>query len=182
MIELLELSVVLLVTIISAYFCSKMIYRQQRKLRNQKGQSMGRWTPGQSIVCKYCQTVFVMPQGAQPRVMRQSLRPSGNYWVSLDPDDYCPNSENHRRRYRNHPQLDLPLNHQYQVTPPRAGDTTREPRVLLLVPGDRITHAVFGVGEVLTVQGVGEKTEATVRFDSRGVKRLATAWAPITKL
>jgi len=70
---------------------------------------------------------------------------------------------------------------QYLRAQPRTNDTVREPRDLLLVPGDRITHPVFGVGLVLAVQGEGEKAEATVKFDSRGIKRLATAWAPITK-
>lgn len=53
---------------------------------------------------------------------------------------------------------------------------------LQLVPGDRIVHPVFGEGEVLAVQGEGEKAEATVRFDARGIKVLAVAWAPIVRV
>jgi len=57
------------------------------------------------------------------------------------------------------------------------------PRIdLQLVPGDRIIHPVFGAGEIVVVQGEGEKAEATVRFDARGIKVLAVAWAPIVKV
>lgn len=65
----------------------------------------------------------------------------------------------------------------------RHSGVSREPRVnMVLAPGDRIVHPVFGEGEVLAVQGEGEKAEATVRFDARGIKVLAVAWAPIVRV
>ena len=173
------------------YFLIKKNYRQGRNDHNQNGPSLGRWTPGRSITCVYCQTVFVMPQNAQQRVERFTLRnyannpnPQHDYWVSLDPDDYCPNQKNHSpKRSSGLAQLDQRITEYQQSLPnqPSTSDRTRKPRDLLLVPGYRITHPVFGVGEVLAVQGEGREAEATVKFDSRGIKRLATAWAPITK-
>jgi len=159
------------------YFLIKKNYRQGRNDHNQNGPSLGRWTPGRSITCVCCQTRFVMPQNAQQRVKGMSIG-RGVYWERLTPDDYCPNKNNHPhfwkwdQRYgkNEHPPLQ-----------PSTSDRRREPRDLLLVPGDRVTHPVFGVGEVLAVQGEGREAEATVKFDSRGIKRLATAWAPITK-
>lgn len=187
--------ILLLVSLLFAipcwFFLIKMNHRQGRTYHNQRGPSLGRWTPGQSITCVYCQTVFVMPQNAQQRVERFSLRnysgnknPKHDYWVSLEPDDYCPNKKNHSpKRNRGLAYLDQQMadHQQYLRAQPRINDAAREPRDLLLVPGDRITHPVFGVGVVLAVQGEGEKAEATVKFDSGAVKTLATAWAPITR-
>lgn len=48
--------------------------------------------------------------------------------------------------------------------------------------GDRVRHAVFGPGTVQEIRGTGEKAEIVVRFDSRGVKNLSLAWAPLEKL
>jgi DNA helicase-2/ATP-dependent DNA helicase PcrA len=51
-----------------------------------------------------------------------------------------------------------------------------------LSPGDRVTHDTFGVGTVVTVEGVAEKSVASIDFGSEGVKRLLLRYAPVEKL
>ena len=51
-----------------------------------------------------------------------------------------------------------------------------------LAVGDRVLHAMFGMGTVLAVQGVGDKQRVDVDFGSAGRKRLAPAQAPMEKL
>ena len=51
-----------------------------------------------------------------------------------------------------------------------------------LAPGDRVTHDTFGMGTVVTIDGVGERTVATVDFRTEGVKRLLLRYAPVEKL
>ena len=76
---------------------------------------------------------------------------------------------------------------------PRAGDrrgSLRAPacarpatgRSIHLEPGDRVTHDTFGMGTVVTVEGVGERAVATVDFRAEGVKRLLLRYAPVEKL
>lgn len=47
--------------------------------------------------------------------------------------------------------------------------------------GDRVTHASFGEGRVLALEGAGDKTVAKVRFASEE-KRLLLRYAPLTKV
>ncbi len=54
--------------------------------------------------------------------------------------------------------------------------------VITLVPGDRVTHDTFGVGTVVSVNGVAERADATIDFGSDGVKRLLLRYAPVEKL
>jgi DNA helicase-2/ATP-dependent DNA helicase PcrA len=54
--------------------------------------------------------------------------------------------------------------------------------VVHLEPGDRVTHDTFGMGTVVSVEGVGEKAVASVDFRSDGVKRLLLRYAPVEKL
>jgi DNA helicase II / ATP-dependent DNA helicase PcrA len=54
--------------------------------------------------------------------------------------------------------------------------------VIALVPGDRVTHDTFGVGTVVSVNGVAERADATIDFGSDGVKRLLLRYAPVEKL
>ena len=54
--------------------------------------------------------------------------------------------------------------------------------VVHLEPGDRVTHDTFGMGTVVSVEGVGEKAVASVDFRSEGVKRLLLRYAPVEKL
>ena len=51
-----------------------------------------------------------------------------------------------------------------------------------LGPGDRVTHDKFGLGTVVTVDGVAEKTKVKVDFGSAGEKTLLLAYAPLEKL
>ena len=51
-----------------------------------------------------------------------------------------------------------------------------------LAAGDRVTHNSFGLGTVVTVEGVGEKAVASIDFGSQGVKRLLLRYAPVEKL
>ncbi|MFZ9843285.1 MAG: ATP-dependent helicase [Ilumatobacteraceae bacterium] len=58
----------------------------------------------------------------------------------------------------------------------------REPRTEHMFSiGDDVVHPVFGEGVIINLEGSGEKAEAEVRFVDRGTKRLALAWAPLTK-
>ncbi len=51
-----------------------------------------------------------------------------------------------------------------------------------LDPGDRVQHDSFGLGTVITVEGVGDKAVASIDFGSEGVKRLLLRYAPVEKL
>jgi DNA helicase-2/ATP-dependent DNA helicase PcrA len=54
--------------------------------------------------------------------------------------------------------------------------------VINLDPGDRVTHDAFGLGTVVSVEGVGERAIASVDFRDGGVKRLLLRYAPVEKL
>jgi DNA helicase-2/ATP-dependent DNA helicase PcrA len=51
-----------------------------------------------------------------------------------------------------------------------------------LAPGDRVAHDTFGLGTVVTVEGVADKAVASIDFGSEGVKRLLLRYAPVEKL
>ena len=57
---------------------------------------------------------------------------------------------------------------------------TRE--VPTLEPGDRVVHDSFGMGTVVTMEGIGDKAVASIDFGSQGVKRLLMRYAPVEKL
>jgi DNA helicase II / ATP-dependent DNA helicase PcrA len=46
--------------------------------------------------------------------------------------------------------------------------------------GDRVTHAKFGDGTVVSVQKRGEDVELSVAFDAGGLKRLLQSMAPLS--
>ena len=48
--------------------------------------------------------------------------------------------------------------------------------------GDDVTHATFGEGVIIDIEGAGDRAEATVRFASAGEKRLLLSWAPLNKV
>ncbi len=48
--------------------------------------------------------------------------------------------------------------------------------------GDDVSHATFGDGVILDIEGQGDKAEATIRFAGVGEKRLLLSWAPLTKV
>jgi len=54
--------------------------------------------------------------------------------------------------------------------------------VVSLAAGDRVNHAKFGQGTVVSVTGSGDKSDATIDFGSLGVKRLLLRYAPVEKL
>jgi DNA helicase-2/ATP-dependent DNA helicase PcrA len=51
-----------------------------------------------------------------------------------------------------------------------------------LNPGDRVSHDAFGLGTVVSVDGVAEKTKVKIDFGSGGEKTLLLAYAPLEKL
>ena len=51
-----------------------------------------------------------------------------------------------------------------------------------LEPGDRVVHDTFGMGSVVTVEGVADKAVASIDFGSIGVKRLLLRYSPVEKL
>jgi DNA helicase-2/ATP-dependent DNA helicase PcrA len=51
-----------------------------------------------------------------------------------------------------------------------------------LAPGDRVLHDSFGMGTVVTVEGVAEKAVASIDFGSGGVKRLLLRYSPVEKV
>ena len=55
-------------------------------------------------------------------------------------------------------------------------------KVPSLDPGDRVSHDSFGLGTVVALDGVGDRSVATVDFGSQGVKRLLLRYAPLQKL
>jgi len=56
---------------------------------------------------------------------------------------------------------------------------SNEPRyVLELTEGDRVRHALFGIGTVVEIDG----DNAAVYFKGKGTKKLNTAFAPLEKL
>ena len=66
------------------------------------------------------------------------------------------------------------------VPPPKPTAGTRP--VPSLEPGDRVVHDSFGMGTVVTVEGVAEKAVASIDFGSLGVKRLLLRYSPVEKI
>ena len=54
--------------------------------------------------------------------------------------------------------------------------------VIVLHPGDRVTHEKFGLGTVVETAGSGDKADATIDFGSLGTKRLLLRYAPVERL
>lgn len=63
-----------------------------------------------------------------------------------------------------------------------AARATKTREVPSLAPGDRVQHDTFGLGTVVSLDGVGEQAVASVDFGSEGVKRLLLRYAPVEKL
>ncbi|HJR38215.1 MAG TPA: DNA helicase PcrA [Nocardioidaceae bacterium] len=51
-----------------------------------------------------------------------------------------------------------------------------------LSPGDRVLHDSFGMGSVVSLDGIGDNAVASIDFGSEGVKRLLLRYAPVEKL
>ncbi|MBX9391204.1 UvrD-helicase domain-containing protein [Streptomonospora nanhaiensis] len=71
-----------------------------------------------------------------------------------------------------------------RVEPPsRRAATGASANVPSLSPGDKVTHDSFGLGTVLLVDGVGDKTKARIDFGADiGEKDFLVKYAPIEKL
>ena len=50
-------------------------------------------------------------------------------------------------------------------------------QVTLVTEGQTIEHERFGIGQVISVEGVGENTKATVAFKNVGTKQLLVKFA-----
>ncbi|BBX72232.1 DNA helicase PcrA [Mycobacterium shinjukuense] len=64
--------------------------------------------------------------------------------------------------------------------PTRSGPSKRP--LLVLQPGDRVTHDKYGLGRVEEVSGVGESAMSLIDFGSSGRVKLMHNHAPVTKL
>ncbi|MEU8247070.1 DNA helicase PcrA [Nonomuraea sp. NPDC048916] len=65
---------------------------------------------------------------------------------------------------------------------PRAAPKKSARTVPALAPGDRVSHDAFGLGTVVSVDGVAEKTKVKIDFGTGGDKTLLLAYAPLEKL
>jgi DNA helicase-2/ATP-dependent DNA helicase PcrA len=65
---------------------------------------------------------------------------------------------------------------------PSTGPAKHGAEAIGLKVGDDVTHATFGEGVVLHIEGQGEKAEIVIRFPGVGEKRLLLSWAPLKKL
>jgi DNA helicase-2/ATP-dependent DNA helicase PcrA len=65
-------------------------------------------------------------------------------------------------------------------TPPQPRGVPRR-EAPVIVAGDTVVHERWGEGIVLTVNGNGDGTEATISFPDVGEKRVLLAYAPLTK-
>jgi DNA helicase-2/ATP-dependent DNA helicase PcrA len=55
--------------------------------------------------------------------------------------------------------------------------------ILVLAPGDKVTHDKFGLGTVVNVEGTDDRAEAKIDFGGEyGVKHLVLRYAPLEKL
>jgi DNA helicase-2/ATP-dependent DNA helicase PcrA len=54
--------------------------------------------------------------------------------------------------------------------------------LLVLEPGDRVTHDKYGLGRVEEVSGVGESAMSLIDFGSAGRVKLMHNHAPVAKL
>jgi DNA helicase-2/ATP-dependent DNA helicase PcrA len=67
-----------------------------------------------------------------------------------------------------------------RAAPTRSGMSKRP--LLVLAPGDRVTHDKYGLGRVEEVSGVGESAMSLIDFGSAGRVKLMHNHAPISKL
>ena len=45
--------------------------------------------------------------------------------------------------------------------------------------GGKVKHKMFGTGTVVQVKGKGDNLEATIAFETQGIKKVMVAYAPI---
>ncbi|HET6625631.1 MAG TPA: DNA helicase PcrA [Nocardioidaceae bacterium] len=63
-----------------------------------------------------------------------------------------------------------------------AATKSKKREVPSLSPGDRVLHDSFGMGSVVSLDGMGDNAVASIDFGSEGVKRLLLRYAPVEKL
>ena len=68
-----------------------------------------------------------------------------------------------------------------RTVPTRSGGAGKRP-LLVLEPGDRVTHDKYGLGRVEEVSGVGESAMSLIDFGSAGRVKLMHNHAPLSKL
>jgi DNA helicase-2/ATP-dependent DNA helicase PcrA len=68
------------------------------------------------------------------------------------------------------------------LRPTGTGPAKHGAEALGLKVGDDVSHATFGEGIILHIEGAGEKAEVVIRFPGVGEKRLLLSWAPLKKL
>lgn len=89
------------------------------------------------------------------------------------------------RRTAPAPSFSAPVSGAGRFGPPRAAPTrsgmSKRP-LLVLEPGDRVTHDKYGLGRVEEVSGVGESAMSLIDFGSSGRVKLMHNHAPISKL
>ncbi len=64
--------------------------------------------------------------------------------------------------------------------PPRS--TGKKSSAMVLEVGQRVSHDTFGLGTVMAIGGIGDKSEATINFGQYGEKRLLLRYAPVVVL
>ncbi len=65
---------------------------------------------------------------------------------------------------------------------PPVRSTGKRVITLDLAVGDRVLHQTFGIGQVRTLTGEGDRAEATIDFGSYGERRLLLRYAPVEKV
>jgi len=89
------------------------------------------------------------------------------------------------RRIAPAPSFGAPVSGAGRFGAPRAAPT-RSPAgkrpLLVLQPGDRVTHDKYGLGRVEEVSGVGESAMSLIDFGSAGRVKLMHNHAPVAKL
>ena len=68
-----------------------------------------------------------------------------------------------------------------RTAPTRSGGAGKRP-LLVLEPGDRVSHDKYGLGRVEEVSGVGESAMSLIDFGSAGRVKLMHNHAPLSKL
>ncbi len=89
------------------------------------------------------------------------------------------------RGYYERPRRPQPVRHTDRITvgqpTPTATVNARE-AIKTFAPGDRVSHATFGEGEILSVKPMGADKLIEVIFDSVGTKKLMGTYAKLRKL
>ena len=84
--------------------------------------------------------------------------------------------------WRNKPVSSVSTRRYAAATAPAARPTGKKSAVIELSVGERVSHDTFGLGKVVSVDGEGENTAATIDFGAVGQKRLLLRYAPVEKL